>query len=72
MLKYYVKASDLLERLRTDKDGVVSFEYLIVAFCIVGAVAVAFGTAGGLPGALTAALGRIIAAFATATTTPAA
>ena len=44
MLKYYVKASDLLERLRADKDGVVSFEYVIVAACIVAAVAAAFGT----------------------------
>ena len=46
MLKYYVKASDLLERLRTDKDGVVSFEYVIVAACIVCAVVVLdiFGT----------------------------
>jgi hypothetical protein len=31
MLKYYVKTRDVLERLRTDKDGVVSFEYVIVA-----------------------------------------
>ena len=46
MLKYYVKARDLLGRLREDKDGVVSFEYMIVAACIVAAVAVAFGTAG--------------------------
>jgi pilus assembly protein Flp/PilA len=43
MLKYYVKASDMLARLRDDKDGVVSFEYLIVAACIVAAVAFAFG-----------------------------
>ena len=44
MLKFYVKGSDLLTRLRTDKDGVVSFEYIIVAACIVAAVAAAFGT----------------------------
>ena len=31
MLKFYVKASDLLERLRRDKDGVASFEYIIVS-----------------------------------------
>ena len=30
MLKYYVEA---VKRLRTDKDGVVSFEYVIVAAC---------------------------------------
>ena len=62
MLKYYVKASDLLERLRTDKDGVVSFEYIIVAACIVAAVAAAFGTgAGGAIGtALTAGINNVI------------
>ena len=35
MLKYYVEA---VKRLSTDKDGVVSFEYVIVAACIVAAV----------------------------------
>ena len=54
MLKYYVKTSDLLNRLREDKDGVVSFEYIIVAACIIGAVAAAFGT--GATGAIGAAL----------------
>jgi len=68
MLKYYVKASDLLERLRNDKDGVVSFEYLIVAFCIVTAVAAVFGsgTTGAIGGALSTALTHILAAFALA------
>ena len=67
MLKFYVKASDLLERLRTDKDGVVSFEYIIVAACIIGAVAAAFGTgAGGIGAALTAGLAKITAAFTAA------
>ena len=44
MLKYYIKTREALKRLRTDKDGVVSFEYVIVAACIVAAVAAAFGT----------------------------
>ena len=44
MLKYYIKTTEALKRLRTDKDGVVSFEYVIVAACIVGAVVAAFGT----------------------------
>ena len=44
MLKYYIKTTEALQRLRTDKDGVVSFEYVIVAACIVAAVAAAFGT----------------------------
>ena len=35
MLKYYVKASEAVRRLRTDKDGVVSFEYVIVAAFVV-------------------------------------
>ena len=30
-----VKTTEALKRLRTDKDGVVSFEYVIVAACIV-------------------------------------
>ena len=54
MLKYYVKTTEALKRLRTDKDGVVSFEYVIVAACIVGAVAAAFGTGAG--GAIATAL----------------
>ncbi len=63
MLKYYVKTRDLLKRLRTDKDGVVSFEYVIVAACIVAAVAAAFGTstATGIGAALTTAIGKITA-----------
>ncbi len=47
MLKLYVKTSDLLARLRSDKAGVVSFEYVIVAAAVVSAVALAFGTAAG-------------------------
>jgi pilus assembly protein Flp/PilA len=61
MLKYYVKTRDVLERLGMDKDGVVSFEYVIVAACIVAAVAAAFGTgtASGIGLALTTAIGDI-------------
>jgi hypothetical protein len=44
MLKLYFKTREAVERLLTDKDGVVSFEYVIVAACIVGAVSLAFGT----------------------------
>jgi pilus assembly protein Flp/PilA len=68
MLKYCVKASDLLDRLRSDKDGVVSFEYIIVASCIIGAVAAAFGTgAGGAIGtALSAGITAITGAFTAA------
>ena len=44
MLKYYIKTTEALKRLRTDQDGVVSFEYVIVAACIVAAVVAVFGT----------------------------
>jgi pilus assembly protein Flp/PilA len=68
MLKYYIKTTEALHRLRTDKDGVVSFEYVIVAACIVGAVAAAFGTGagGGIATALTTAIGKVTAAVAAA------
>ena len=45
MLKNYIET---VKRLRTDKDGVVSFEYVIVAACVVAAVALAFGKTGPL------------------------
>ena len=62
MLKYYIKTSDVLERLRADKDGVVSFEYVIVAACVVAAVAFAFGTgqSGHLATALSGAINSVI------------
>jgi pilus assembly protein Flp/PilA len=44
MLKYYNKATVALRRLRADQDGIVSFEYVVVAFCIVATVLVVFGT----------------------------
>ena len=69
MLKYYIKTTEALKRLRADQDGVVSFEYIIVAFCIVAAVAAAFGTSTttGIGGALNTALGAVLSNFATAT-----
>ena len=69
MLRYCVKTTEALKRLRTDKDGVVSFEYIIVAFCIVAAVAAVFGTSTttGVGGALNTALGTVLTAFSTAT-----
>jgi pilus assembly protein Flp/PilA len=68
MLKYYIKTREALLRLRTDKDGVVSFEYVIVAACIVGAVAAAFGTdaTSGIGLALTTAIGKVTAAVTAA------
>jgi pilus assembly protein Flp/PilA len=58
MLKFYVKATETLKSLRADTAGVVSFEYIIVAACIVAAVLVAFGTttSTGIGQALTAGI----------------
>ncbi len=66
MIKFYVKATDLIDRLRNDKAGVVSFEYVIVAACIVAAVAAAFGTGatGTFGTALAAAIAKAISAVA--------
>jgi len=44
MMKCYFRISETLKRLRADKAGVVSFEYVIVAGCVMAAVATAFGT----------------------------
>ena len=71
MLKYYVKISDLLERLRRDKDGVASFEYIIVSVCIITTAGAAFSsTAGGgaIQNALATGIGNLTTAFATAVT----
>jgi Flp pilus assembly pilin Flp len=68
VLKYFFKASEAVKRLRMDKDGVVSFEYLIVAACVVASVSAMFGGAGAetIQGALTTGLAAITAAFTTA------
>ena len=68
MLKYYIKTTEALNRLRTDNDGVVSFEYVIVAACIVAAVAAAFGSNAttGIGAALTTAIGKVTAAVTAA------
>ncbi|MGY4478364.1 hypothetical protein [Bradyrhizobium sp. USDA 3364] len=47
MLKYYIQVTEALKRLRNNENGVVSFEYVIVAAAVVGAVVLAFGAAGG-------------------------
>ena len=61
MLKFYVQTSEALKQLRADAKGVVSFEYVIVAACIVGAVVAAFGT--GATGAIGSALSNAITAI---------
>ena len=60
MMKYYIQTTEALKRLRADQDGVVSFEYVIVAACIIVAVGAAFGLSGG--GALSSGLSSAISA----------
>ena len=68
MLKVYVKATDLIDRLRNDKAGVVSFEYIIVAALVIAAVGAAFASTGTntIGGALTAGLTKLSASLTTA------
>ncbi|MGY4237682.1 pilus assembly protein Flp/PilA [Bradyrhizobium sp. USDA 4449] len=66
MLNHYIKTTEALKNLRTDQDGVVSFEYIIVAACIIGAVSAAFGTGAG--GAIATALSNGITTIAAAFT----
>jgi pilus assembly protein Flp/PilA len=67
MLKFYVKASDLLDRLRTDKDGVVSFEYIVVAALVIAAVGAAYQTgATNIQGVLVAGVGTLATNFTAA------
>ena len=67
MLKYYIKTTEALKRLRTDQDGVVSFEYIIVAACVVAAVAAVFSTntGAGIGKALNSGLQAIISKIPT-------
>jgi pilus assembly protein Flp/PilA len=73
MLKYYIKTTEALKSLRDDSKGVVSFEYVIVAACIVGAVIAAFGTGAGgtISQALSGAIVKITAAINGISVTPA-
>ncbi|MBR0953651.1 hypothetical protein [Bradyrhizobium canariense] len=65
MLRYRVKSTDALKRLRTDQDGVVSFEYVMLAACLVGSVSAAFGTGtdGAVATVLTSGVNMISAAI---------
>ena len=62
MLKNYIEN---VKNLSTDEDGVVSFEYVIVAACIIGAVVAAFGSGAGgaIATALTTAIAEIVTAY---------
>ena len=70
MLKSYVKTCEAVKRLGTDQDGVVSFEYVVVAACIIAGVSLAFGSGGTLQTALTAAITSIGTALIAAVTGP--
>jgi Flp pilus assembly pilin Flp len=59
MLNYYIKTTEALKRLRSDKDGMVSIEYVIVAACVVGVVVAVFSTGGPLETALNGGLNAI-------------
>jgi pilus assembly protein Flp/PilA len=68
-LNIYLEAFDMrkflndVKTLSKDQDGVVSFEYVVVAFAVVSAVLVGFGTATGgtISDALIAAIAAIVA-----------
>ena len=64
MLKYYIKTTEALKRLRTDQDGVVSFEYIIVAACIVAVVIAVFKTDTSVSSALAGGITKISAKMA--------
>jgi pilus assembly protein Flp/PilA len=67
MLKFYVKASNLMEDLRKDKDGVVSFEYIVVAALVIAAVGAAYSTgATNIKGVLVSGVGTLSTNFTTA------
>jgi Flp pilus assembly pilin Flp len=68
MLEYFVRTTEALKRLRTDQDGVVSFEYVIVAACIIAVVSVAFANNGALGTALSGGLTAIGSALTAAVT----
>jgi pilus assembly protein Flp/PilA len=66
MLKYFIKTTETLKRLRADQDGVVSFEYIIVAACVITIVITFFTGPGNtsISAALNTAVGKITAAMA--------
>jgi pilus assembly protein Flp/PilA len=67
MLKFYAKARKAVERLRTDKDGVVSLEYVVVGAVVVAVVIAVFQGTGtnSLTGALSTGFGAIVTAMGT-------
>jgi pilus assembly protein Flp/PilA len=64
MPKFWVNTRELQRRLRTNADGVASFEYLIVAASVIAAASAVFGGTGtgSIQAAVTAGLAAITAA----------
>jgi|tagenome__1003787_1003787.scaffolds.fasta_scaffold20726687_3 pilus assembly protein Flp/PilA len=59
------KTSEAAKRLGSDRDGVASFEYVVVAACIITVVSLVFSTGGPLQTALFGAINAIGAALTT-------
>ncbi|QOZ46529.1 hypothetical protein XH89_25960 [Bradyrhizobium sp. CCBAU 53340] len=64
MLKHYIKTTEALKNLVADKKGVVSFEYIIVAACIVAVVIAVFKTDTSVSTALHSGITKISTAMA--------
>lgn len=65
MLGRYINTTEVLKRLYLDQAGVVSFEYIMLATCIIVAVSGVFLSTGGtgLEAQLNAGLAMITSAF---------
>lgn len=63
MSKFYVNTTEALQCLRADKHGVVSFEYIIVAACIVAVVLAVFKTDTSISTALSNGITKISSTF---------
>jgi hypothetical protein len=63
MLELYLKTTEALKHLWANKDGMVSFEYIIVAACVIAVVSFVFGFNGPLVSALTGGLQAISTAL---------
>jgi Flp pilus assembly pilin Flp len=71
VIRHYLAPTESLKRLCEDKDGMVSFEYIIVAACVIAAVIAAFGTDAttGIGAALSTGIGKITTAITSITFT---
>jgi pilus assembly protein Flp/PilA len=66
-LNYFIKTKETLKRLRANHDGVVSFEYIVVATLIIIIVIAVYSGAGGnsISGALSSGFAKVTAAMNT-------